>query len=138
MKKNLLIAGLFLALAAAYFGYNMYNKTHKNLNEINADFVITPQDLLAEFDTDEAAAQTKYLNKIIKLNGVLLYIQKVADKSIWLLSTGDPLSNIQCEMDPRYIADTQDKVKIGNTVTIQGICSGKLMDIILNQAVCIL
>jgi hypothetical protein len=69
MKKNLLIAGLFLALAAAYFGYNMYNKTHKNLNEINADFVITPQDLLAEFDTDEAAAQTKYLNKIIKLNG---------------------------------------------------------------------
>ncbi len=138
MKKNLLIAVLFLALASAYYGYNLYNKSHKNLNEVKADFMVAPADLLAEFESDETAAQTKYLNKIIQITGVLLDIQKVAEKTIWIISTGDPLSNIQCEMDERYISDIQDKVKIGNKVTIQGFCSGKLMDIVLNQTVCIL
>ncbi len=138
MKKNILLGILFLFLAAAYFAYQMYNKSHKNLNEITADYILKPEIFLNEFEADETKAQTKYLNKVIQLEAQLLEIQKVGAQTIWILATGNPMSNIQCEMDERYIDNVKDKVNTGSTVTIQGICAGKLMDIVLNQAVCIL
>jgi hypothetical protein len=136
MIKNILIAIGFLVLIAILYGYLMYNKGPKNLNNISPDYTVSPAALLAEFDADENAAQTKYLNKIIQVQGELSDIQKVGEQTIWIISTGNPLSNIQCEMDGRFIKDVQDKVQKGSTVTVQGICSGKLMDIVINQAVC--
>jgi hypothetical protein len=138
INKNLLFAFAFIIVAAIFYGYKTYNKSHKNLNEMKADYVLAPDAFLAEFEADEAAAQTKYLNKIIQLQGDLLEIQTVGNQTIWIISTGNPLSNIQCEMDGRYIQNVSDKVKTGDKVTVQGICSGKLMDIVLNQVVCIL
>ncbi len=136
MKRKIFIAVGFIALVVLIYGYLTYNKGHKNLNNIKPDFTLAPAALLAEFDADENAAQTKYLNKIIQLQGELVDIQKVGDQTIWIISTGNPLSNIQCEMDARFIQEVNDKVKKGTTVTVQGICSGKLMDIVINQAVC--
>jgi len=135
MKKIILIGILIIAVAAIFYGYKTYNKEHKNLNDVKPDYTLSPVTFLAEFDADENAAQTKYLNKIIQIQGELLEIQKVGEQIIWIISTGNPLSNIQCEMDGRYIKDVEDKVKKGSTVTVQGICSGKLMDIVINQAV---
>lgn len=136
MNKNILFALLFIALAAIFYGYKTYNKSHKNLNEIKADYILAPDAFLAEFEANETAAQTKYQNKVIQIQGDLLEIQTVGSQTIWIISTGNPLSNIQCEMDGRYIQDVKDKVKTGDKVTVQGICSGKLMDIVLNQVVC--
>ena len=135
MKKNILLAILFIALAASFYGYKLYHKEHKNLNEIKPDYIVSPANLLAEFEVDETAAQTKYVNKIIQIEGKLLDIQKVGEQVIWIISTSSPLSNIQCEMDPRYIHQVNKNVVKGTKVIVQGICSGKLMDIILNQVV---
>lgn len=135
MKTKIWLAVLFIAALGIIIGYKTYNKAHKNLNELKADFIVSPDEFLAEFEADEATAQTKYLNKIIQIKGELLEKQKVGEQIIWVLSTGNPLSNIQCEMDPRYIGAVNDKIQIGAVVTVQGICSGKLMDIVLNQVV---
>ncbi|HEX5626335.1 MAG TPA: hypothetical protein VFX48_09980 [Saprospiraceae bacterium] len=135
MRKYWLISLLFLALAGAYYGYRQYNKPHQDLQEVKADYSIAPEVWIQEFDADETAALNKYLNKVIEVNGEISEIQTVEGKTIWILSTGNPLSNIQCEMDPRFVGQV-GPVQTGSKVTVQGICSGKLMDVVLNQAVC--
>lgn len=135
MKRNLIIAFVFIALAALFYGYRTYNKEHKNLNELRPDYIVKPETFLTEFETDENAAVAKYLNKIIETKSQLIEIQTIGNQVIWILSTGNPLSNIQCEMDSRYVNKLNEQVKTGQEVTVQGICTGKLMDIVLNQAI---
>ncbi len=135
LKNKIVFVILFALLAAGFVVYKMYNKPHANLNEAKADFVVNTTQLLAEFEADENAANQKYLNKIIELSAELSEVQKVEGKTIWILSTGDPLANIQCEMDPRFIKENEAGPATGTKVTVQGICSGKLMDIVLSQVV---
>ncbi len=134
-KKTLLIAALLIFFAGGFVAYKMYNKPHADLNEVNADFKLNATEWLAEFAADENAASTKYLNKIIELTAEFAEIQKVEGKTIWILSTGDPLANVQCEMDPRFLKENETGPAPGTKVTVQGICSGKLMDIVLSQVV---
>lgn len=132
-KYYFILAGLLFIGAA--ISYKMYNKPHKDLGSEDADFKITAAQLAAEFEMDEAAADAKFLNKIIELSGTLAAINEVEGKTIWVVDTGNPMSSIQCEMDSRFIKDVSGKIKPGDEVIVQGMCSGKLMDIILSQAV---
>ncbi|MBK9108808.1 MAG: hypothetical protein IPM92_10695 [Saprospiraceae bacterium] len=120
---------------AAIVVYKMYNKPHADLTETKADFSMTAAALLEEFETNEETAQSKYLNKIIAVNGTITEIQQVENKTIWILDTGNPLSTIQCEMDPRFLEKSKNAAVVGNAVTVQGLCSGKLMDIVMSQVV---
>lgn len=120
---------------AAIVVYKMYNKPHADLTTSKADFNINAADLLLEFESNEEAAQTKYLNKIIAVTGTLTEIQQVENKTIWILDTGNPLSTIQCEMDPRFLESSKKAEVAGKVVTLQGLCSGKLMDIVMSQVV---
>lgn len=134
MNRNLIIAICLILCLVASIIYRTYNKPHKDLSNIPADFKISASDWLKEFEENEESAQTKYLNKIVRVQGVLTEIQQVDQKIIWIIETGNPLANVQCEMDPRFI-DLTKNITTGTTVNVQGICSGKLMDIVINQAV---
>jgi len=135
-KKYLWISLVIFSLAALYV-YRTYNKPHKNLLNQKAEFVVKPDEWIVEFDTDEVKALNKYLNKIVEVEAVLLDIQTIENKTLWTLKTGNEMVNIQCEMDPRFVKDAMKHGKKGELVKIQGLCSGKLMDIVLNQVVCL-
>ncbi|MBK8956431.1 MAG: hypothetical protein IPM34_12885 [Saprospiraceae bacterium] len=128
-----LLASLFLI--AALIVYKIYNKEHADLTATKADFKLGATELLQEFETNEESAQTKYLNKIIAVSGQIKEIQQVESKTIWILETENPLSSIQCEMDPRFLEKSKNAGVVGNKVTLQGLCSGKLMDVVMNQVV---
>lgn len=133
-RRTYLILAALMFIGAA-IAYKMYNKPHKDLGSEEADFKITATQLATEFEMDEAAADAKFLNKIIEVSGTLSAINEVEAKTIWVLDTGNPLSSVQCEMDSRFIKDVSGKIGPGAAVVVQGMCSGKLMDIILSQAV---
>ncbi len=135
MKKYYLGIGLILLIAAGIFAYRQYNKPHKNLLNQKADFVVKPDEWIAEFDLDEVKALNKYLNKIVETEAEILSIQLIETKTLWTLKTGNEMVSIQCEMDPRFIESAMKKVKKGDRVVVQGLCSGKLMDIVLSQVV---
>ena len=63
---------LLLAILGGGYGYLQYNKGHKETSGVEADISISPQDLLQAFETDESAANLKYLDKIIEgLNEII-------------------------------------------------------------------
>lgn len=135
MNRRFYFLLIALSCVAAIIIFRMYNKPHANYADIKADFSITAEALLQEFETDEERAQTKYLNKIIAVSGTLSEIQQVDNKTIWILETGNPLSVIQCEMDPRFLEKYKNAGVAGNSITVQGLCSGKLMDVVMSQVV---
>lgn len=134
MNRNILIFLVLVVILGGWIGYKMYNKPHQDLTRMKPDYTFTSAALLQEFEANEETAQNKFLNKIIRIEGNLSDIQQIDQKLILIIDTGNPLSNIQCEMDPRYIK-AEKAFTAGQPITVQGICSGKLMDIVLNQVV---
>ncbi len=127
MKKVILFICI-LAVAAGFFGYFKYNQPHTETAGSVADFVISPSDLLQAYEADENAANKKYLDKIIQVEGVVKAYNFVDGGGSLSLETGSEMSAIICEFESK---DNISKIKIGERVKIKGICTGKLMDIVL-------
>lgn len=137
MKKYIkyVAAAMIAAGAFGYFGYYYVNKPKESISHKEPDVIISPQKLLEEFTTDEQAANAKYLDKIIEVSG------KVASKNInegnkitILLDTGDPMSSVACELNPKE-ASKSSAIDEGSIIEVKGICTGILTDIVLVDCV---
>ncbi|MBK8670348.1 MAG: hypothetical protein IPN89_13215 [Saprospiraceae bacterium] len=126
MKKFLPIV-LLVAIISGIIGYQQYNKSHAETKDAKSDIVISPAELLKNYETDEAAADKAYLDKILEVSGVIKTINEVPTGSSLSLDTGSEAS-ITCEFESH---DAISGMKVGDKVTIKGFCSGKLIDVVL-------
>ena len=69
MKRNILIAMLVLMAIAAGVGYYLYNKPAGTTISSDADHTVTATELFSEFEQNEEAANSKYLNKVLAVTG---------------------------------------------------------------------
>jgi len=127
MKKYIYII-LVLAIIGGLIGYKMVNKSHVETKGVTAEFVLKPAELLAAYEIDEAAADTKYLDKILEVKGNVKEINEVENGGSISLDTGNDMASVTCEFESK---DAVNGIKIGDEVTVKGFCSGKLMDIVL-------
>ncbi|WP_439127427.1 OB-fold protein [Polaribacter sp.] len=132
--KKIIIAFLVLASIGAFVGYKMYNKPHLNVANEQADITLTANKIIADFSIDEITANKNYLEKIIAVTGTVSSIKTVKSKGIITLETNDDFGSIICHLT----ADETKKlntVKEAQEITIKGICTGFLMDVILVKSV---
>ena len=127
LKKILPYIILVLLLGGVY-GYLQYNKGHKMAKDVNADVVISPQELLSAFEKDEMAANKLYLDKVLEVEGIIKSINNSDTGASIHLDTGNSMSDIICEMEPNL---QTDKLQAGQKIKIKGFCTGKLMDVVL-------
>ncbi len=131
-RRNILVLILILAGATLYYGYKLYNKPVAKVSDLKSEFVLTAKDFCSEFDADEDAATKKYLEKVIELTGIIDTISKnETGATIITLSGEGSMSSVACEMDSSN-ERTASLLK-GQSVTLRGICSGKLLDVVLNR-----
>lgn len=117
--KTLLIGGLLLGLGGGAVGYYMWNKPHAKVEDAKG-IEITAIALGKEYTADEKAADTKYLNKPIEVNGLVAETDKNQDGGMMIiLQTDDPMAGIQCAMRDKNVTATN-----GQQVTLKGFCSG--------------
>lgn len=136
MRKNLklvLIALAVLAVAGAAAGYYLYNLKPQDLGKAKSDFVITSAELLRAFEEDEVAATAKYTNKIVEVTGNVASVERGDNNTVNIsLKTGSDFSSVICtfpsEVNPELI-------KVGSQISVRGVCSGYLMDVLLNNCV---
>ncbi len=69
--KKIIIGILVLGMLGAFVAYKMYNKPHVNVAEASTDISISAEKILADFSADEITANSKYLEKIIEVKGVV-------------------------------------------------------------------
>jgi len=129
--KFLLAAAVLVAIIGIIAALYMYNLTDRDLQKVKPDFVITAGALLKAFSDDEAAASSKYINKIIEVTGTIESVKAGEENSLnVILGTGDPLSTIICTFQS---GNDPAGFPVGEEITVRGECAGFLMDVLLNN-----
>ena len=129
---------VFLGLAVVVvFGIYLYNKPHKNVSRSTPDFIVDAKTLFTEFEEQEEASNTKYLDKVIQVTGVVREV--VADdegRVSVTLDTGNDFMGVICELQETSKLRKED-FQAGQELTFKGLCSGMLMDVVLSRCVLI-
>lgn len=134
MIKKLLAAVVFLAIAGGFAAYRMYNKPHQDISSAQSIAQLDALTLLQAFKDDETNANVKYLDKVITLSGKIAKVQKEQNLISVQLETDDPMSTIICNFDP-FAKHTRLDFKEGELITIKGLCSGYLSDVVVDRCV---
>ncbi len=128
-KKIILGAVALVLLIGALVGYRMYNKPHVDLATATADHQLSATALFAAFEADEAAANAKYLDKVIRVEGEIMKVTKEENgQSSLTLNAGGMLGGVICQLDPSL---TEVSFTEGQNITLNGLCTGMLMDVVL-------
>jgi len=128
--KKFILPVLLAVLLISMYAYWQYNRTTESVENQSVDVSITALDLLKAYQTDETAANVKYLDKVIVVSGkvgVITTANKITSVSF---DSGDPMSSIICELDPNAKAIG---VRMGADLVIKGKCTGFLSDVVLTD-----
>lgn len=128
IKKGLIIV-LVLGLVGSFVAYKMYNKPHVNVEKASAEINIKASDLMQQFSSNEIKANKDYLEKIVAVTGKIKSVAIENEKPIVTLLTNDDFGSILCHFEKNNT--TVNQLKEGKTITIKGICTGYLMDVVL-------
>ena len=134
-KKTLIIvSALTVTGVGASIAMSEYSRKPETALEKTEVASITATDLLAAFVADEQAANAKYVGQQEQAIRVTGTIRSVGPESGGLvnvvLETNDAMAGIVCEFAK---ADVPASWKPGDHVTLKGICTGYLIDVILNR-----
>jgi hypothetical protein len=126
MKKAALVTLVLLMAVAAYVWFFVWNKPQTNVAGATA-LKIEAVALFNDYSTNEQAANQKYLEKILEVRGVVTNVTKNAEgQTVVLLKTNDPMFGVNCTIEEKNII-----FKEGDAVTLKGICTGYLTDVVL-------
>lgn len=134
--KKIIISILVLGLLGAFVAYKMYNKPHVNVADEKADITLTSDKIFTDFSSDETTANAKYLDKIVQVKGVVADFKVENDKGIVTLETNDDFATILCHLTKEQTKKVSNSI-IGQEITLKGICTGFLMDVVLVKCVVI-
>ncbi len=98
-----------------------------------AAYEIGANDLFSSFETDENAANEKYIGKVIEVSGEVLSIEQTANGQLEvLLMVENPMGGVRCVFETAQ-QQVISELKTGQTVSIKGKCSGMLMEVVLDN-----
>lgn len=127
MKRRKIILSAIsvcLLLAAGAIGYVMY-MPHRNISR-EKPIVVDAAELVGEYRKDEAAADRRFLDKVLQVTGTVESSETDSDgQTVITLSVADTLSDVRCTLQNDAVAEP------GQAVTLKGRCTGFLSDVIL-------
>lgn len=130
--KKFLIIGLAVALAIGFIVWKItFKKADTSVQDKKADVEILASNLLSEFETNESAANTKYLDKIIVVEGIVADVKKDTSGVSVYLKEPESMSGVLCGFNKN--TQIPHEIKVGETLKIKGVCNGYLMDVLLNK-----
>jgi hypothetical protein len=131
LKRKIIYFVLVLLLCGGAYGYYEYTRKPATASELNTDFKMTAEELRTAYD-NEAAANKKYLNKIIEVSGTVDAVSENNKSWDVSLTTSDPMTLITVQLTPEE-GKKASALKAGNKVILKGICNGKVSDVELNK-----
>jgi hypothetical protein len=129
--KIALAVVMFIAIAGIGAGLYFFNLKPKDLSKAKPDYVVTAIDLQKAFEENETAATAKYVNKVIEVSGEIGSVKTGENNSLNIsIKTGSEMSSVICTFPS---SNKPVDMTAGSAVTIHGVCSGYLKDVLLNN-----
>lgn len=133
-RKAIFLSGLVLFLVVmAAFAFYFINKPHANVEGIEANVVVSAENLYSQYKANEIEADKKYLNKVVEVTGEVAAVANSNHHYIITLKTKQ-LGGINCEMMMKD-TNTLSKIKENKITVIKGRCIGFLADVNLVDCV---
>ena len=133
--KNKIIIAIALIAAIAfgvYYYVFVYSSQHRRQVQSEIGIAITSDSLVAKYQSDEKIANSLYLNKAVVVTGNLLSIDKNQEgKTTLVIGRTDSFSNVSVTM----ISTAAIIQKVGESITIKGLCTGALSDVVITDGV---
>ena len=136
-KKKLLISAVIIGAIAAYFIWANFLKTAPSMRKLDTAFQVEAVALYKEFDSNEATANAKYLNKIIEVTGVVANIEVSEDSKPIISLKTEGFGVIKCTMESDLDDEELSEIQMNSTLVIKAECIGMLLDVLLNRAIII-
>ena len=132
-NKIITAVGLIAAIAfSVYYYIFIYSSNNHRQVQSETGIVITSDSLVAKYQADEKLANSIYLNKAVVVTGNLLSIDKNQEGKITLvIGSSDSFSNVSVTM----ISTAPITQKVGDSITIKGLCTGALSDVVITDGV---
>lgn len=124
---------LVIVCLGAITGFYLYNKPVKSTSSKSVDVSVRAEELFNEFSKDETAANTKYLDKVVSVQGTVTNIAVEDGLNIVTLKTASDMFGVLCKIESGE--EKVKKLKAGDEVKIKGMCTGMLMDVVMIRCV---
>jgi hypothetical protein len=132
-NKIIIVIALITAIAfSAYYYIFIYSSNNHRQVQSEIGIVITSDSLVAKYQADEKLANSLYLNKAVVVTGVILSIDKNQEgKTTLVIGRSESFSNVSVTMT----SNTPITQKVGESITIKGLCTGALSDVVITDGV---
>lgn len=125
-----LLSVLLILGTGGVVGYKMYTKPHRNV--ANAKSVnVTAINLVTSYESNEANANTLYLDKVLEVRGEINDVSKNQKGETVITLKGTDMSGVICTLEGM----ATPAIKPNSSVAIKGICTGFLTDVVLVRCV---
>ncbi|MGQ0738334.1 MAG: OB-fold protein [Bacteroidota bacterium] len=126
-----LILGPVVAYASFRFGEKyVMGETHKATTEIKADFTVRADSLISEFIVNDTAANKKYLEKVLVVNGNASAVDIMTDSTSTIRFADSTGSYAIFALEKDQLEEIK-KLSTGDAVSVKGVCSGSIFSEIL-------
>ncbi|MBX2931934.1 MAG: hypothetical protein KF781_08325 [Chitinophagaceae bacterium] len=131
MKRKWVFFILFVTIVTTtLIIWFIWNKPHRNVQN-EKGIVVSAIQLIQDFENDELSANKKYLNKAIVVSGKVLETSINQDGLPTVtIQSASLMSNVYCTLKKE-----QPIPDAGSIAVIKGICTGKLTDVVLIDAI---
>jgi hypothetical protein len=131
-NKIIIVIALIAAIAfSAYYYIFIYSSSNHRQVQSETAIAITSDSLVAKYQADEKLANSLYLNKAVAVTGNLLSIDKNQEgKTTLVIGRSESFSNVSVTMS----SDAPITKKVGAPITIKGLCTGALSDVVITDA----
>ena len=136
MKKIIVISIISMMLLGGGYAYYLYNKPHEGVGDEKPKYNVTASAIVSEYDSDETAANAKYLGKVVEVKGVISEKLKDEKGKIIITLQGEDLSGVGCVFDPKSQSEIAG-LHEGQEITVKGRVTGRLMDVELTDCIII-
>jgi tRNA_anti-like len=126
----LIIVGIVVAGGVYYYVFVKDN--HRSIAK-EKGIEVTATQLVADYKASDSLSNIKYLDKAIQVTGIVTESKPNQDSLITVtLQSGDVMSTVMCTLKKGETTPTPN-----TTITIKGLCTGYLSDVILTDAIII-
>lgn len=125
--KTIFLAVVLLAvIAIGYVWFFIWNKPQTNVEQAKG-IQVEAKLLFQSYRTNEQQANATYLEKIVEVTGEVKSVSTNTEGfTVVLLKAEDPMFGINCTIEQKGVI-----VNEGETITLKGICTGYLTDVVL-------
>lgn len=126
----ILVGPLFAWLSFLAVERTVWNQTFEETGTLKPDFTLSSTALLSEFAANDSAANNKYREKIIEVNGIASKVEQQKDSTVNIQFADSTGSYIIFPFDKKYF-DQLKGHKAGDVLSLKGSCSGSIRSEIL-------